>query len=578
MIPTPGRIRILPDSLVDVIAAGEVVERPASVVKELLENALDAGGKNIRVSLLDGGRRQVQLADDGTGMDEENALLAIERHATSKISSLDDLSRLRTLGFRGEALPSIAAVGKFILETWDGESPSGTRIVIDGGRLIAVEPCGRARGTTVTLERIFGRLPARRKFLRTRETEQAWCLAAIEDAALAHPEVSFRATADGTELLNFPPASSLRERTASLWGVEAVKGLLILSHHREEIKVEGLISPPGQTYSRRWRHRVMVNGRPVRDPVLNRVIASALAGSWPSGRFPALVLSIAVPDEILDVNVHPAKSQVRFRGTGTLSEVLREAVRKVRPAQIPSSAPPCLSDPRPWNCEKPAVAMEPTLPFGTGRAPFNADLDPSPGAFPSSDAGAAGVSFRILGQVLGTYIILEGERGLEILDQHASHERIVFNRLMARRAGRPVPVQRLAVPLVLSLSASEAAGLAAASDLLHSFGFQIMEFGSGSLRVTAVPADLKGAMFEELLRELAGDPELGGHGPESVALAISRWACRQSVMAGRRLSQEEIRRLVFDLEEAESGFSCPHGRPTRVTLGRDDLERLFGRR
>ncbi len=338
MEKTSSRIRILPDNLVDVIAAGEVVERPASVVKELVENALDAGAETIRLKISDGGRRVIQLMDDGAGMGEENALLSIERHATSKISSLDDLVHIRTLGFRGEALSSVAAVGRFILDTWDGKAPAGTRIVIDNGKLVSAEPVGRGRGTTVTLENIFRRLPARRKFLRSRETEQSWCLSAVEDAALAYPAVSFSVTGDGLELLNMGPASSLRERAASLWGADAAGKLIPLSHVSEGVALEGLISSPAETYSRRLRHRVMVNGRPVRDPVLNRVISSALSGSWPAGRFPALVLSIVVPDELVDVNVHPAKREVRFRRTEPIGEARRRALMLARSSSIQASS------------------------------------------------------------------------------------------------------------------------------------------------------------------------------------------------------------------------------------------------
>ncbi len=576
---TPSRIRILPDSLVDVIAAGEVIERPASIVKELVENALDAGGREIRIFLADGGCRLVKVQDDGGGMDQENALLAIERHATSKIASLEDLKTIRTLGFRGEALPSIASVGRFLMETWDGEAPSGTRIIMDGGRLVSVDPCGRARGTTVSLERIFRRLPARRKFLRSRETEQAWCLTAVEDAAMANPGAAFYVTSDGRELLSMPPASSLRERSASLWGVEAAVKLLDISHAKEGIRLEGLVSPPDQTYTRRWRHRVMINGRPVRDPVLNRAISSALSGSWPAGRFPALILSIWVPDEILDVNVHPAKREVRIKSPGLLSSVLGEAIKGIRVSTAPR---PGFSVPFPMpyskdSCEA-VVAAESTLPFGSGqgRPASNPErpLEKPPDTALEKPSGFP----RILGQILGTYIILEGEGGLEILDQHAAHERIIFNHLLARRSGEAVPVQRLAVPLVFSLSPSEAANLLAAADVLNSFGFEIGEFGEGTIRLAAVPADLKESVVEDLIRSLSADPEFGGHAAEDVALAVSRWACRQSVMAGRVLSTGEIARLVLDLEKAESGFSCPHGRPTRITLDRGDLERLFDRR
>lgn len=573
--PQP-RIRILPDELVDVIAAGEVIERPASVVKELVENALDAGAGNIRVKISDGGRRMVQVQDDGSGMDEESALLSIERHATSKILDLEDLRHIRTLGFRGEALSSIAAVGRFTLDSWDGRSGSGTRVVMDGGRLISVEPFGRAKGTTVTLERIFRRLPARRKFLRARDTEKAWCVSAIEDAAVANTRVSFILLSDDDRVLNFPPASSLMDRVAVLWGVDTARRLIPLSHEGEEVSLEGLISPPTETYNRRTRHKIMVNGRPVRDPVLNRVISSALAGSWPAGRFPALVLSIAAGDGLVDVNVHPTKREVRFMRTEPVAEALREAVKGIRePVRIsvPYGGEGVDSEPTVTG-----MAADVNLPFA-----YTGDGHPARYTLPAPDKAAVhqrgtGDRGRILGQVLGTYILVENENGLEVIDQHAAHERIVFNRLMARRSGAEIPVQRLAVPLVLTLSPSETANLLASSDVLDSFGFEIAPFGHDAVRVTAVPADLKEALIEELLRQLAGSPENPTSEPEDVALAVSRWACRQSIMAGKKLSPEEMSRLLHELAQSESGFSCPHGRPTRIALDQADLEKLFGRR
>lgn len=570
-----ARIKILPDQLVDVIAAGEVVERPASVVKELVENALDAGARDIRLRISDGGRRLIQVQDDGYGMDEENALLAIERHATSKISAADDLRHIRTLGFRGEALPSIAAVGRLTLESWDGEAPSGTRIVVDNGKLLSVEPVGRARGTTVKLEGLFKKLPARRKFMRTRETETAWCLRAVEDAALVDPAVSFTTISDGIELLTMPPSSSLKDKIVSLWGVDTARKLIQLSHEGEEVSLEGLISPPTETYSRRSRHRIMVNGRPVRDPMLNGVISSALSGSWPAGRYPALVLSLIVEDDLVDVNVHPAKREVRFRRTEPVADALREAIRGLKvPVRTSTQYSGVNPDP-----DKAAVsAREEKLPFGVPGTGINTTHMAYREPYLVATPGEGGTFSRILGQILGTYILLAGENGLEIIDQHAAHERIVFNRLLARRSGANIPVQHLTVPLVLSLSPSEAANLLAAADLLNSFGFEIGQFGPDTVRVTAVPSDLKEQLVEDLLRQLAADPEPSGKDPENVALAVSRWACRQSIKAGRRLSEEEMAHLVHELEEAESGFSCPHGRPTRITLDPVDLEKLFRRR
>lgn len=568
------RIKILPDHLIDVIAAGEVVERPASVVKELVENAIDAGADSVRVHLVDGGRGKIQVLDDGIGMDEDDCLMAIERHATSKVAAVQDLRHLRTLGFRGEALPSIASVGRFELESWDGKSTSGTRVIIDNGKLLSVEPAGRARGTTVTLEGLFRKLPARRKFMRTRENETAWCLTAVEDAALANPAISFMVTNDGNLLLSMPPSSTLRDRIVSLWGADMSGRLIPLAYTGNGVVLEGFISPPTETFSRRSRHRTMINNRPVRDPVLNRVISSALSGSWPAGRFPALVLSLIVDDDLVDVNVHPAKREVRFRRTETIADAIRSAVSSIKAPVRAAAYGSTSTETHPAQ----TPAGETKLPFGKAVHTLGDNVLRPPQVKVSEDVGSGPESSRILGQVMGTYILLEDENGLQIIDQHAAHERIVFNRLLLRRSGAKIPVQVLAVPLVLTLSPSEAANLLASNQLLDSFGFEIGEFGPDTVRVTAVPSDLKGQLVEELLRQFAAGSEPTGREPEDVALAVSRWACRESIMAGRKLSEEEIKQLVRDLDEAESGFSCPHGRPTRITLSSPDLEKLFGRR
>jgi DNA mismatch repair protein MutL len=567
--PRP-RIQILPDNLVDIIAAGEVVERPASVVKELVENAIDAGAGSIQVHLVDGGRGKIQVVDDGIGMDEDDCLMAIERHATSKVAAVQDLRHLRTLGFRGEAIPSIASVGRFKLESWDGIASTGTRIVIDNGKLLSVEPIGKARGTTVTLEGLFKKLPARRKFMRAKETETAWCLTAVEDAALANAAISFTVTGNGIQILSMLPSSTLRDRIVSLWGAEMSGRLLPLDYRGNGVILKGFISPPTETFSRRSRHRTMINNRPVRDPVLNRVISSALSGAWPAGRFPALVLSLTVDDDLVDVNVHPAKREVRFRRTEVISEAIREAVNSIK---APVRAAYSTGD-----RQAHVQAAETALPFSPAGPGPERTFSGSEPVTASRVPETVSVPGRILGQVMGTYILLENENGLCIIDQHAAHERIVFNRLLSRRSGAAIPVQSLAIPLVLTLGPSEMANLMASDQLLRSFGFEIAEFGTNSVRVTAVPSDLKAPLVEELLRQLAAGPELNDRDPEDLALAVSRWACRDSIMAGRKLSGEEMDRLVLDLDEAESGFSCPHGRPTRLTLSLKDLDRLFGRR
>ena len=409
--------------------------------------------------------------------------------------------------------------------------------------------------------------------MRTRETETAWCLTAVEDAALANPAIFFTVTNNGTLLLDMPPASTLRNRIVSLWGADMSGRLLPLAYTGKVVALEGLISPPTETFSRRARHRTIINNRPVRDPVLNKVISSALSGSWPAGRFPALVLSMVVDDDLVDANVHPAKREVRFRRTEPITEALRSAVSKIK-APVRTAYEGTSTEKHPAH----TPARETRLPFGKAVRILQDNVLRPPQVRVSEDLGTGPEPGRVLGQVMGTYILIEGESGLYIIDQHAAHERIVFNRLLSGRSGAKIPVQILAVPLVLTLSPSEAANLLASHQLLNSFGFEIGEFGPNTVRVTAVPSDLKGSLVEELLRQLADGSEKTLREPEDVALAVSRWACRESIMAGRKLSEEEMNHLVRDLDEAESGFSCPHGRPTRITLSLPDLEKLFGRR
>ncbi|UCF31313.1 MAG: DNA mismatch repair endonuclease MutL [bacterium] len=563
---------VLPDSLVNVIAAGEVIERPSSVVKELLENALDAGAGRVVVRLQDGGRRLVSVEDDGEGMSEEDALLAIERHATSKIAVQADLGDIRTLGFRGEALPSIAAVGGFVLESRDEGSPAGTRITMDCGRLMKVEACGRPRGTSVALRGIFSKLPARRKFLKSRETELSWCLRVVEDLALAYPRVHLEVHSDQSTALSFPPVEGLRDRIAALWGPDTAHGLSRMRWEDEGLSIEGYLSPPSETYPRRSRHHVLVNGRPVRDPGVNRAVSSALAGRYPPGRFPALVLSLRLPPGDLDVNVHPSKREVRIRDLNGVASAMRDAVERLdfSPSGLREALPAAGSP-----TDHPAVYSHPPPPASrSGRA---ASGGPAYGSGEAADLPLERRQ-RVLGQHLGTYIITQSGHDLRLVDQHAAHERIVYNRLMESRGKGDPSVQRLLVPELVELSGSEAKNLLARQEVLSSFGFEIEPFGGDSVRLLSVPAAITTRKAGDLLKAVAADlseiPDL----PEEIGLLVSRWACRMSVTAGRVLSMAEMEKLITDLETARSGYACPHGRPTSVSITPADLEKLFGRR
>jgi DNA mismatch repair protein MutL len=566
-------VNILPDSLINVIAAGEVIERPSSVVKELVENALDAGSSRITVRIEDGGRRHIQVSDDGMGMSEQDALLAIERHATSKISTVDDLIDIKTMGFRGEALPSIASVGRFVLKTWDGLSESGTCIRINNGTLSRVEPCGRPRGTSVSLSRIFGTLPARKKYMKSRDTEMSWCLRTVEEIALTRPDIHFEVTDDSGTALVYPAVTSMKERIAALWGADEVHRLLELKGEKEGINIKGYISPPGDTYTRRSRHHVMVNGRTVRDPGINRVISSALSMSYPHGRYPALVLSILLPPGGVDVNVHPSKKEVRIERFSLLTSALKEAVNNLGTRtsatryalhQAPQSdITQMAADSLHEELDQPAVSTS-TLPY-TAASVDNLSLPIEEGE-------------RVIGQYMGTYILLQSGFDLLLVDQHAAHERIVFNNLMSSRMENRTISQPLMLPIVIELASSEIKSLLGKVDLLETFGLGLEEFGTGEVRITAIPPEIPSELVHTFIRTLASDlGEMEDH-PEEIALLISRWACKSSITAGRRLTEEEMVTLVDDLRHAEAGFACPHGRPTIVSIALEDIEKLFGRR
>ncbi len=574
-----SRVRILPDDLVNLIAAGEVVERPASVVKELVENALDAGATRLTVRLKDGGRRLVSVADDGRGMGREDALLSLERHATSKIASPGDLSALATFGFRGEALSSIAAVGSFLLESWDGKEAAGVRITVEEGRILAVEEAGRPRGTTARLSGIFARIPARRKFLRTRETELAFCLRVLEEAALGALGVSFEVEGDDGVILSLPPVAGLADRVRTLWGDELGGSLLAVAGEAEGVSVSGFVSPPAVTFSRRDRQHLLVNGRPVRDPALARMTAAALAHRYPPGRHPALVLSLSLPPAEVDVNVHPAKREVRFARPAVVAAALERAFAALQGGAVLAgqSAPPGPAAGTGWGT---AADRSWPLPASGPRVhPLAAAGRPGAGSGPDQEGLALGpAALKPLGQVMGTYLLAEREGALLLIDQHAAHERILYNRLLAGRQGGAARSQRLLVPAVLSLGAAERRNLLGRRGELSSLGLEVEEFGGQEVRVTAVPADLPPAAASSLVRELAGDLAAIPALPEELALAVARRACHASVRAGRLLGTGDTGRLLADLAEAEAGFACPHGRPTVVALSRADLEKLFGRR
>jgi DNA mismatch repair protein MutL len=583
------RIRILPDTLVSQIAAGEVVERPASVVKELVENALDAGATEIRVDLEAGGRRGILVRDDGAGMGRDDALLAFDRHATSKISSFADLERVGTLGFRGEALAAIAAVSRVELVTAE-EAGDGQRVRLEGGRVRSAEPTAAPRGTSVEVRSLFFNVPARRAFLKSPATELRRALEVVQGYALARPEVRFAVAHEGRLLLEAfaapDAAAGRRERIGQIFGGELARRLTVIAGAES---VGGLVGDPATARGR--RQFVFVNRRLVRDRAVLATFYRAVRDEWGSEDFPALFLFLAPPAEQVDVNVHPQKAEVRFRDAGFLDRLhaeLRRALAQARgeepaPARPPAAALP--SGPLAWEGlgGRGPAAGEVREPGRLAEAVY-APLERLP--VPLSGRGTGPSRVRLLGQYKGTLILLEGPDGLYLIDQHVAHERVLYERLRrALEAERPAS-QSLLAPALLELAPAERLRLAELAPELEELGFTIAPLSGGTLALVAVPAALSGAEGEKLLLALAaqdGDRSEGGEGAAGLrarlldALAASL-ACKAAVKMHHPLSPPAVETLVSELFAAEQPYACPHGRPIVLQMTDADLERRFGRR
>jgi DNA mismatch repair protein MutL len=566
-----GRIRILADAVADQIAAGEVVERPASVVKELVENALDAGATSVSVELSGGGRTRIVVADDGHGMDRDDAVLALERHATSKIREAADLTGVRSYGFRGEALPAIASVSQLTLETMASGGP-GTAITVRGGRMESVQGAARQVGTTVSVERLFFNTPARRKFLRLPRTEGRAAQEALTVLALARLDVAFHLDSDGRAALEAPRAADLRDRVRQLLGAEMAAQLLPVEGRVGGIGVSGLVQRPADARPAGRRTYLFVNGRPFRDPFLVRAAEAGYRGTIPAGCRPTLVLQIALPGDQVDVNVHPAKLEVRFRDRFAVERVIEQAVRG---ALAPLHA---------------ASQVGGAVPAGGGWSPRA--LEPAAGAPPAArqtlpleffgpDAGrppADRPDHRFL-QVFDTFILLETPDGVAIIDQHSAHERVLFERAMAALQGADAAAQRLLLPATVRLTAAELDAVRRHGEPLSRIGYEAEPFGGDAMVLQAVPSPHPRFDAQRCFEELAADlaRERFGALANRLERFAATYACRAAVKAGDHLAPREIAELLDRL------FACTlpphdvHGRPTIVQLPRHEIERRFGR-
>jgi DNA mismatch repair protein MutL len=567
-----ARIHLLPDTLINQIAAGEVVERPASVVKELVENALDAGARSVKIRLVAGGRELIEVEDDGSGMDSDDALLALERHATSKITDAADLDRIATLGFRGEALPSIAAASRLTLETASGDG-EGTRVEVEFGRVVRVAPCARPRGTKVTVCDLFLRLPARLKFMRSEATELRHAVGALTALAFVRPEVGFAVEHGRRTILQLPPARDLGQRLPDLVGAARARQARPVRHAAGSVTVTGFLLPASGS-----RDLVLaVNGRAVRDRLLSGAVNRALRG--PSGTLEAdAYLQVQLPMGEVDVNVHPAKAEVRFADPGRVLSALTQALAAARLSlhgpvevrRVVSVSGPA-SQPTPLPFDRPAP-----LPEGRFEPPRVYEAPPSAPVGPLSPAASTRWG-RYIGQYRGTYLLLEDENGLVLIDQHVAHERVLFEGLLDEQTG-PM-VQRLLLPEIVDLPPVMAALAAEAAPELEALGFELEAASGATVRVMAVPAPLPAARAAAMLRQLLTDlGEAAVPGGSLRERAAASLACQAAIKKNWSLSPAEAQALLADLARVRDPHRCPHGRPIVLRLPHDEIERRIGRR
>ena len=575
-------IHILPPEVASQIAAGEVVERPASVVKELMENALDAGAKSISVTIAAAGRTLIQVADDGAGIPADELLLAVERHATSKLESADDLSHISTLGFRGEALASIGSVSRLTIISRTSRSPSGRRLHVEGGIPGRLEEVGSPVGTMVSVEDMFYNIPARLKFLKQDATERRVIDALLSRYALAYPQVRFKVVEGTSAMLQTSGDGDQRAILASLYGVESARQMLPLMAQEEGWKLSGFISPAALTRSNRKEITFFVNGRWVQDTPLNAALLNAYHTLLMVGRYPLAAVLVEVPPDEVDVNVHPAKAEVRFRNPEKVFSFVQRSVRRALLAYgpVPQAALQSL-----WGQAAPQFQqVDPSWSMAHGGQvpPAGVQVDGSQQVESVNPQTAFDrvPLLRLIGQVGATYLVAEGPDGLYLVDQHAAHERVLFEKLMAQHELKAIPSQALLTPVLVELPASSARLLEGQLPVLQHFGFHIEPFGQNSYQVREIPSLFANSDPGAALRALVEDSE-EDETPlqnEMEARIAGRVCKRLAVKAGQTLSLDEQRALLTDLEACASPRTCPHGRPTMIHLSVETLERQFGRR
>ena len=624
----PHRIQILSDRVANMIAAGEVVERPRSVLKELMENALDAGARRVDVDVLMGGRRLVAVSDDGIGMGKDDALLCVERHATSKIRDAADLERIATLGFRGEALAAIASVSRFKLRTCRAGDLSGTELALAGGKVLEVRDAAAAPGTAVEVRDLFFNMPARRKFLRSERTELVHIRQFFMIQAIARPDVCMNLTVDGRPMYRLAGNATMQDRLVEMFGAAYLKNLRAVDYSDNGMRIVGYVSVPAANRSDRSEQYFFVNNRPIGSALLGSAAREGYRTLLPANRQPSLFLFLTVDPADVDVNVHPAKREVRFKHASAVRDLMVEAVHRAlssggfgeklnldSQAFAPAGATRPLEDPflrRPMEKMLAIDDLPPARSFRYPRMEREQAARPEGGTPPDKTAPAAGVPpktaagagtatteagarqpeadkgvardtpwawCRILGQVGGLFVLLETEDGMVIMDPHAAHERVQFERFMSESRKGAVQTQGLLVTESVTLTPSDALRVRNNIETLRGMGIGIAEFGGDSFVVDALPLCLAGTAADMLLKDIAAGLEEAGSRGSSAARQeiIAQAACKASVRARDRMNLAEIEQLVVDLAKTEMPYTCPHGRPTLIYTSFAELRRKFGR-
>tara|TARA_R110002096_G_scaffold27094_3_gene83193 strand:+ start:467 stop:2368 length:1902 start_codon:yes stop_codon:yes gene_type:complete len=631
-----GKIRLLSEALASQVAAGEVVERPASVVKELVENSIDAGASNIEIRIQRGGIALIRVTDDGCGMNRDDALMCLERNATSKIRTKDDLAAIHTLGFRGEAIPSIASVSKFKLTTREPDTLTGTEIIINGGKVISVQDCGEQAGTQIEARSLFYNLPARRKFLRTENTEYSHLEQVVKTQAIAHESIRFSLVRNDRLAFQLPATTSQRERIGGLVGNDLASRLLeIEPYEHKEIKVRGFIGPPGMGRSDRRQQLSFLNGRPVEAAIISRALREGYHTALMKGQYPVTFLFIEIDPTAVDVNVHPAKREVRFRDGFGVQDAIIGAVQHTLRAQmtrpvsgvgltgtkqntpatnvvqedlIPQSEQRSLRND--WSdlgrtsegsanpSEKPAQELFTSQE--RKRSESGDDTEQGPVSDPTLLSEEEGISetplfeaneasgskmkasdYRLLGVLGKLYVLLESSEGLVLMDQHAAHERVLFEEMKRRMEAEGVPSQQLLAPIMVDLPPRDFDLIEKNLDVLNKLGLAAEPFGGNTLKIDSLPTFLKSDDPEAFLQDVIDEIRASSDRMSKLRLGedmIATTVCRHAVKANDPLHDRELQNLLEDLLVCDMPYCCPHGRPTLIQMPYSELEKKFGRR